>query len=173
MMHKLQTKPFQKMKQSSKEKGKNASWKHASLHPVSRPQISPSNKCECAEKRAGPFTDAPSQTHTLTDVCKPVIIIHWVVWPSFSTRCLSKPFSWFPVKSNEIIPERHVQQQNRGSEWGHRWWRLPRTMRINTRHNLNCLLQIEWQTCSGSVSLQLHHLFRVCVWFFFSKSVVL
>lgn len=31
--------------------------------------------------------------------------IHRVVWPSFSTRCLPEPYSGFPVKWNEIIPD--------------------------------------------------------------------
>lgn len=81
------------------------------------------------------LADACSQTRRYT--YKPVII-HWVVWPSFSTHCLPKPFSWFPVKSNEIIPERHVRQIP-GTEWGHHW-RLPGIMWINMQTNSKCLL---------------------------------
>ena len=48
--------------------------------------------------------------HRVTDISRPSCI-QWF-GPVFSTHCSPKLFSWFPIKSNEIIPDDlpHVQQ---------------------------------------------------------------
>ncbi|TWW65224.1 hypothetical protein D4764_21G0001240 [Takifugu flavidus] len=52
-----------------------------------------------------PLLDVDQQAGAFTQTEMEAANVHRVVWPSFSTRCLPEPYSGFPVKWNEIIPD--------------------------------------------------------------------